>query len=289
MVRLQTKISSKLLSLSLTLAVSSFSLNTHAATITATADYKVGTSSIANNNETSKTSGVSIERGVEDSSGNSIFYHSSGNQAGSFRTSASGAGTYDLTSSITYVDTVMNTSGSAQNYTFDFNIAAGQLSVSGEPNIAEFVRANYSINIFVNGSSVFSSAAAISLDNTVTSFNGDSVLSGTLAADGRSYSWSDYFGSIDLGPYAAGESLTFEYIMTTRAYGNAFADASFGCGIECGEVSPEGSTARIGDPINLSGIGGFTTSPVTSVPEASSLLLLTLGLTGLGFRRKKYR
>lgn len=314
MTKITIKTNKKLLPISIAVALGTFSANTHAVEITATADYTYGGSIPVNVTESIDTTvdaanSVDILDGAGSywGSGNGVFYHTYGTDSNVFGARVSGTGTYDISSTITYVDTVFNNTGSEQAYSFDFNVEAGGISVYGVPSIGQFAYADYDIEIFFGGNLIFSTFSSLTLDNisgtTATTFVGDELLG---AYDGSSsYSWSNFFSSAELGILAAGDSATLEYSMTTKARGNIASTTvsepvticeSGECWVE-ENIEVGGSTSRSGDPYNIYGgdIGNqftlnSTSTTKTSVPEASSLFLMGVGLAGLGFSlRKKFK
>ncbi len=337
--KIQIRTHRKLLPLSIAVALGAFSINSYAATVTATVDYSVGTlvdlaagdTYAVNDSLSSTTAGVDILAGAADGLGNSVFYHTYGNQTGSFGARVSGTGVYDITSSVTYVDTIMNNTGTAQTYAFDFNIVPGGLSVYGSAtDSTQFAYSGYDIEVMFNGAIIFDSAASLNLTQSGTEF----IQSGTnlaSVAGTNSYNWGNVFQSLNLGSVAAGETATLSYRMTTSARGNindsvagtelvTVCDPVFGgeggefLGDFIGEIQPPpetvqeancrvveqtvftgtpgGSTSRSGDPLNIYGTTSsnqatIRNTTVSSVPEATSLMLLGLGLVGLGFSRRK--
>ncbi len=306
----------KLLPVSIALALGTLSANAYAIQITATADYTIGSTGPTNDTKsldtaTSTATNIDILAGATDDtfSGNSIFYHTYGSTDKTFGARVSGTGVYDISSSITYVDTIFNDTGTEQAYSFDFMVEQGGISVYGIPTATQFAYADYDIEIFFNGALVFSTFSALTLDASGTTFSGDELLGGAYTG-GNSYSWSDYFGSAALGTLADGETATLEYSMTTKARGNIAAAVTaepvtvcegFGggeaeCWVETGAIVG-GSTSRSGDPYNIYGHGAgtqfslvSTATGTASVPEASSLFLMGIGLAGLGFGyRKKFK
>jgi len=337
MTRITIKTNKKLLPISIAIALGSFSVTTQAATVTATADYTVGALVAPgdpyafNDSATSTTTGVDILDGLTaGTTGNSVFYHTYGNQSGSFGARVSGTGVYDITSSITYVDTVFNNTTTAQTYAFDFDIIPGGLSVYGTPSGSDFAFAGYDIEIMFNGAVIFDSAASLNLTTGGTEFLQSGTTIGSLT-NVNNYSWGNYSDLLDLGSLAAGTSADLSYRMTTSARGNIFDSVAgtelvtvcepvfggdggefFGDGGEfeilppdpvepanCQVITvptgggPGGSTSRSGDPLNIYGTTSsnqytiINTTPTTSVPEASSMMFMGIGIAGLAIGRRK--
>jgi len=142
--------------------------------------------------------------------------------------------------------------------------------------------AEYSINVLLNGSTIWSSSATLNggyiltPDYTLTKSGTDIGL--TEISD-----WSylalfqsnPYEENIPLGPFNPGESFTLEYRMSATANGIDYE---------------QGAIAAIGDPFTLTG-GTITVNggPSAPIPEPSTLLLLGSGLTGIVWLRRKNR
>lgn len=321
MSKLIIKTNKKLLPISIALALGTFSTNSYAVEITATADYTLhgATTNVSESIDTSVDPATSVDildaAGSFWDTGDGVFYHTYGTESNVFGARVSGTGTYDISSTITYVDTVFNDSGTEQAYSFDFTVEAGGISVYGAPEAGQFAYADYDIEVFFGGNLVFSTFSSLELTDSGTAFIGDELLSAYTG--GNSYSWSEYLGSADLGILADGETASLEYSMTTKARGNIASTVVSepvtvceGWGvidpatgeeiIECEVVTNYdvgGSTSRSGDPYNIYGRGpgnqfNLASAPTqaNSVPEASSLFLMGVGIAGLGFsRRKKFK
>lgn len=232
------------------------------------------------------------------STSSSVFYHTYGNDAGNFGSRVSGTGEYDITGIFSYKDTITNASGSASAYDFDFTVIPGEISLSGAPTGLEFLMAEYSIDIRVNGATIWDSSANIYKDATTSTFTDSGTFSlGGAYSDSASYSsymWGVYTDTVALGVLGVGDSLDFEYILTSHAAGTCFGGGVSGFdgvgGTDGGGSC--GSIARSGDPFNFG-----TTDPgsintgnikVNQVSEPGSLALMGLGLLGaISARRRK--
>lgn len=279
-------------------------------TILATADYSVDGSPIASDSDGPlvgpPNTNVDIIGSDFGPNGSDIFYHTYGNTTGNFGARVSGNGTYNISSTFSFSDTVTNTTGSNQAYNFDFTIIPGEIGAfSFAPMFpGESLFAAYSIEVLLTTlggtTTIFDSAADLTLDDVGVSFNdtGTTSLGGTLL--GANYSWGTFVDSLALGAFAPGEGFTLDYFLTTTAIGN-LTNCGFlpegpeefdgpigflgeGDGGSCG-----GSVARSGDPLIFGGSGNTTniTSVPTNVPEPATLFLISVGIAGLAASRKK--
>ncbi len=200
---------------------------------------------------------------------------------GSISTNASnnGSGQYGwgyLTSTAKFTETITNTTGQTQSYTFDFHVTGANLYIRAFDNLS-LGYASLSANILVNGANVWNTGAFMSTDQggtlLTTSGAGASAPQHTFS-ETMTYSY-DYLGSLSLGSLAAGSSFTINYELSSTA---AFNDRN-NCGWECYEAR-----ASINDPFASSA----TVHQVSTVPEPESYALFLVGLgVVLGMRRRR--
>ncbi|MBX3179479.1 MAG: PEP-CTERM sorting domain-containing protein [Candidatus Hydrogenedentes bacterium] len=170
--------------------------------------------------------------------------------------------------SSTWTDTFSNNSGGPLSYDFSYYVNGGWLSLYGNGGTAGF-----SLEILLNGSSVWSRTATASGspidDNVVLDPDG---LTHTIYYEPMYGYYDVYFepfgGEVALGEFAAGEQFDITYNLDVWAW----SESQYG-----------GVYANIGDPFGLGFSGELNAS--APIPEPATVALLALGLGGLGVRR----
>lgn len=204
---------------------------------------------------------------------------------GSFYT---GGDRRSLTAEAVYSDTITNTSGVTQKYSYDFVVFGPTLAV-GDYAYADVgdITATYVVDISVNGSSVWNSAATLSggrAGHTLTKSGTD--LGGTYFSDFGGhvfgYEFDDFVTDLLLGTLADGESLDFEASVFVKADALPY---ELGARAFVGDPGDIGGTPGLNGNIVATPTGGPGPSPV---PEPETLLLMGLGLLAMqGMRRRK--
>ena len=249
--------------------------------------------------------------------GGSLFYHTYGYAGGLnyFGARVSGDGTFYGKTSARYTDTYVNTSGSAQNVNFSFNVDSGNIGVSGGGSgFADLL-----LQLQFNGNVVAQShgriddpaVGATTCNSNVGSAN-TGALAGYLSCDAGNTSATGNSNSYSLSQLvAAGDSLVVQYDIISEISGAYTSGGttlcSYGPGGGGGELAafavgngeadngPPGYTgcqfyqaiARSGDP---AGFDPFNPAVFSfSVPEPGSLALAVVGLGGLAAARRKRR
>lgn len=216
----------------------------------------------------------------------------------------------EVTSQLHQSATVTNNTGAAQNFTFNFFINAGSLTTSNSVGFSatESILAGYDLNILVNGSSIWNSAATLTTDANGSNIVKSGADLNSSISSGSNYYWSSFSDVLSLGTFQNNETFTLDYFLTTKTVNNfttlithncytsnyGYGDG-YGYGYGSGSTeycydSEEGGSAyaRIGDPndIDYTRIDESTIGVTSSVSEPTSLVLVGAGLAGLAFRRR---
>ncbi|WP_229218028.1 PEP-CTERM sorting domain-containing protein [Rugamonas apoptosis] len=210
-----------------------------------------------------------------------MWLNASSAATGELATATDLAASGSVVASASWHDTIVNSGAAAQNYTFHFALSDGKLEVggwTGDENLRDF-RASYTAEVLVNGVAVWHAEQGLSLDGNGfhQSASGANIGSGTFSSTGArgTYELAGYTGTLNLGPVAAGQSLSVSYVLTSRGYW----DDPAGCAYECGRV-----TATIGDPL---GVNSARITAAVPEPETYAMLLAGLGLLGWAARRRQ--
>lgn len=242
---------------------------------------------------------------------------------GNISVDVNGTGEFDNFAVALLSETFVNTSSSAQSYTFDFKITPGSISTMVYDMVdgldaGGYIESMFAVIIKVNGAAVWSSSVGLKMTGLgALEVNQSGASLGALtAADGTAtYAWDAYSGSAALGTFAAGAAFDLSYEMavfsrsidtggsdgcTDMVYGDPVYDAESDSwfsnpsyiDVSCPKA---GTVAMVRDPFGLSSVlindstvrGTAVTSPVTSVPVPASLGLAGVGLAGLAFARRR--
>lgn len=205
-------------------AIASFSASANVTvdSLLATGSYKLDGGSVTNLVSSGSPSVDVLDFPYAGATGSNAGLHSYGSDTGNFGSRSSGVGVYDVHGLFRIEQTIQNTTGSAQNATFNFFVTPGLISneLGSALTGSNYVSAGLTFDIRRNGSTVWGSAATLTSNSTGTNFtsSGDTSL---YTGGGAYYSIAGTQRSVDLGVINAGQSITLSYEMTSFASGQS--------------------------------------------------------------------
>ena len=276
----------------------------------------------------SSASGADFFLSKSDALNNNIFFHTYGFEANPtyFGARASGEGSFFGKTRSSYSATVSNSSGVAQSVAFTFNVAGGNLGITGTgEGLAELLLAvkRDGVVMALDHTTIMQDIANVV---TCTNENLGSLGANAECASGTDSSVNAAGGlfTVGLGLLDAGASFTLDYDIIATVSGNlsngtrlecnygggygdgaaAFAEIVVPPPNGCVEVPvPGGAIARSGDPFDspIFDVNGnlISTPPPTfdpqillapaQIPEPGTLLLAGAGLMGLARSTRRRR
>lgn len=199
----------------------------------------------------------------------------------------------EVTSTIEWHDSLVNLSGSRQNYLMEVALTDASAGVGGwtRDYTQRFNTSSFEASIQVNGATVWETGYQVSFNGGITPVlthwgaslgdvtfetNDGGPQKFELARSSNGHvSLDSYLGNVNLGTFADGESFSVTYTLRARA---SFIDPA-SCFYECG-----GAGAGISDPFSINGSGAprITAFEATAaVPEPSQYLLFLSGLVAM--------
>lgn len=187
-----------------------------------------------------RTSGYVDVLAFTTSNSNSIGLHSYGSDVGDFGSRSSGAGIYDVSGLFRIREQLTNSSGSAANALFNFNITPGLLSneIRSGFGSGEFVTATISFEVLARRnadpfSTVWSSTATLRSDSgglgTFSSSGSDTgfYVANPFYSGGVYYDVQSFSKSLDLGLLNPSDTLDLTYEIKSSAQGNSSGGGSY--------------------------------------------------------------
>jgi len=148
--------------------------------------------------------------------------HSYGSVSGNFGSRSSGSGVYLVNGGFQIVESFTNSSATAQQGTFHFQITPGilQNTLGTTLSTGQYLSAGINFQVQRDGNPVWTSAASLIThpDGVHYSTSGDTSL---YAGGGSMYNVLGVPRDVDLGVINAGETIQLSYTMTSFANGNA--------------------------------------------------------------------
>ena len=184
---------------------------------------------------------------------------------------------------ISWQDSVTNASGAAQNYQMNISLKDLRFSFAPVEGSSHFT-SGFMADVLVNGHSVWHSSQMFNLRNNnqvsidKQGFDIGAAVDSDPSEEFYAFTIGDYAGKVDLGSFAAGQTSTVTYQLTSLVSWdapNACAD------MECGRYVHAG----VADPFDIQAGNRV----VVAVPEADTWAMLLGGLGALGLIARRRR